>query len=160
MPKQSAFNVLKVVFFSLLLCLFAANAHAQILETVHATIHHSFMVGNTTLPAGDYTFRVVPSSGQKLMTVTSADGKTQAIFPVRSSVDASTPGHTELVFAHDGDIALLSHIYANGNRNGLEVIQPTSQELLQARLRESQRPVPAATPVAPSSDTATQSVGR
>lgn len=159
MLHQPKFTLLKVVF-PLLLCLIAATAHAQIFETMHADIHHQFVVGNTTLPAGRYTLQVMPRSGQSLLMISSADGKTQAEVLVRSSVADETPRNTELVFTPGIDTQSLRYIYSAGNKYGLTVLQPSrSEQLLQSRLRNPalQGAQPPAAPTSAPTDT---TVGR
>jgi len=107
--------------------------HAQIVGQVAADIHHSFIVGNATLPPGNYVFRMLSGSDNNLMSVTSADGNAGAEFLVNQSVDSHTPRHTELVFDRYGRKEFLRHIYERDDKNGVTVAEPSR---IEARLQK------------------------
>jgi hypothetical protein len=64
---------------------------AQIANEIRAHLDHSFVIGNTTLPPGDYTFRMVQDSDSSVMTVTSQDDKISEEFLVRTTIADHTP---------------------------------------------------------------------
>lgn len=164
MRNKSWLTLLKVALplFSVVAC--TAAAHAQILSPVRADIHHPFVVGSVTLPPGQYVFQVKTRFENNLMTVTDARGNKKVEVLVRSSVDSTTPRHTQLVFTRVGNMELLDHIYAGGNKYGLTVLQPTnSQELLESQMRDQGARAPVAAPQStdiPTSAPADSSVGR
>jgi hypothetical protein len=102
--------------------------NAQIMDSIHAHVDHSFVIGAQTLPPGDYTFRVSTNPDQSLMTAVSENGKTSAQFLVRQSVDNHTPNHSELVFRKYGNTEFLSKIFEAGSKDGLAVLEPSKQE--------------------------------
>jgi hypothetical protein len=106
----------------------APFAHAQIMDQIDADIHHSFIVGNATLPPGHYVFRMLQHTDMQVMTVTSADGNAGAEFLVRTSIDSHTPNHTELIFDRYGNKEFLLHVYEGGNKDGVAVIEPSREE--------------------------------
>ncbi len=110
--------------------LFLANAgcNAQITNEIRAHIDHSFVIGNTTLPAGEYTFRTMGDSNLSVMTATSEDGKTSVTFIVREARADHTPAHSELVFRKYGDTDFLSRIFEVGSKLGVDVTEPSRQE--------------------------------
>jgi hypothetical protein len=113
-------------------------ANAQIVNPVDATISHSFIVSNKTLPPGKYTFQIQQGSAGGVMTVTSADGKHTDQFLVRESEAATTPAHTELIFRRYGNTEFLSKVFEGGNKFGVAISEPSKQEKeLQA---QGQRP--------------------
>ena len=115
-------------FASILLVLATPTAQAQISDRIEANLHHSFVVGNTTLPPGRYVFRTLQHSDLQIMTVTSADGGTAAEFLVRTSYDTHTPKHSELEFNRYGNKEFLTHIYQAGSKIGVAVVDPSREE--------------------------------
>jgi hypothetical protein len=129
MQKMQTFAVVAVAasFF------FAAGpvSHAQIIGHVDADIHHSFMIGNATLPPGHYVFRM-ESNDLGEMDVMRADGEAGAQFLVRQSIDSKTPQHTQLVFLRYGHKEFLEHVYDRDDKMGVTVLEPSRvQALLQ-----------------------------
>ena len=114
-------------------------ANAQIINQIDADITHAFVIGNTTLPPGKYTFRMLPDSDLSAMTVTSADGKHSVEFLVRESQANHTPQHSELVFACYGQKEFLTRVLEQGSKIGVAVAELSRQEL---RLqKQGQHPV-------------------
>jgi hypothetical protein len=71
--------------------------NAQITNEIRAHLDHTFVIGNTTLPPGDYTFRMVQDSDLSVMTATSANDKTGVEFLVRETMAGQAPqsqGHS------------------------------------------------------------------
>jgi hypothetical protein len=101
--------------------------NAQIVNQIDANISHSFMIGNNTLPAGAYTFRIVGDSGLSLMRVTDQNGKTIE-FRVRTTTADHRPRHSELVFRRYGDTEILTKIFEKGIPDGSRVIETNKQE--------------------------------
>jgi len=112
----------------LLLVLADTSAQAQISGEIEVAIHHSFIVGNTTLPPGHYVFRMVPDTDLTIMTASSADGRTSTEFMVRASDDSHTPKHSELLFNKYGSKEYLTHIYESGTKAGVAVIDESRSE--------------------------------
>lgn len=121
------------------LIVFAQVSLAQITEQIDAHTHHSFIVGNATLPPGQYVFRMMQDSGLQEMTVTSRDGDTSADFLVRDSIDSHVPRHTELVFNRYGNKEFLANVYQIGAKTGVAVIEPSREE--SRLLKQGQAPV-------------------
>jgi hypothetical protein len=115
-----------VTFF--LLTLGTPCSSAQITNEIRAHIDHSFVIGNTTLPAGKYTFRMMGDSDLSIMTATSEDGKTAVTFIVREARADHTPAHSELIFRKYGDTEFLNKIFEVGSKIGAEVTEPSRQE--------------------------------
>ena len=124
-------HISKILFSTLTLSLpvlFASSIQAEIVGHVEATIHHRFIVGNTTLPAGTYTFRMLQGTDLNAMSATSEDGNTSVEFLVRRSEDSHAPRHTELIFDRYGNNEFLLHIYEVGLKDGVTVIEPSREE--------------------------------
>jgi len=102
------------------------RANAQITNEIRAHVNHSFMVGDKTLPAGDYTFRI--ESSYEIMIMQNKNGDNVAEFTVRESVDNHTPKHSELVFRKYGNTEFLSKIYEIGSKDGVALTESSKEE--------------------------------
>lgn len=122
-------RTLAPVLVSLLLV--AAGApwlNAQITDAIRAHVDHSFIIGNTTLPPGEYTFRVMQDSDLAVMNATSENDKTSVDLIVRETTADHTPSHSELVFRKYGSTEFLSKIFEGGSRSGGEITETSRQE--------------------------------
>jgi hypothetical protein len=106
----------------------APQLNAQITNAIIAHIHHNFIIGNTTLPPGEYTFRMMQGSDLQLMTATSQNDKTSVEFLVREAIDDHTPNHSELTFRKYGSAEFLSRIFESGSKSGVSVDETSHQE--------------------------------
>lgn len=106
----------------------AALLNAQIADPIRAHVDHSFIIGNTTLPPGEYTFRMMQDSDLAVMTATSENDKTSVDFIVRETTADHTPSHSELVFRKYGNTEFLSKLFEAGSRNGVEITETSRQE--------------------------------
>lgn len=118
---------------SLVLVTFFAGAaatllQAQIANPIQAHVGHSFVIGDKTLPPGDYTFRMMTGSDLSLMTATDQNGTPVAQFLVRQSIDDHRPHHSELVFRRYGNTEFLSKIYEAGSKSGVALTETSKQE--------------------------------
>ena len=104
------------------------SLHAQITNQIHAHIAHSFMIGDKTLPPGNYTFRIEGNSDLGVMTARNQHGDVVAQFNVRQSIDNHRPRHSELVFKRYGNTEFLSKVYEGGSRNGVSVTETGKEE--------------------------------
>jgi len=93
--------------------------NAQITNAIQAHVDHSFVIGDQTLPPGEYTFRMTTDPDQSLMIATSQNGTYVAQFLVRQSIDDHRPRHSELVFRRYGNTEFLSKVFEAGSRNGV-----------------------------------------
>jgi hypothetical protein len=106
----------------------AALLNAQIADPIRAHVDHSFIIGNTTLPPGEYTFRMMQDSDLAVMTATSENDKTSVDFIVRETTADRAPSHSELVFRKYGNTEFLSKIFEGGSKSGSEVTETSRQE--------------------------------
>jgi hypothetical protein len=121
--------LLLAVSSSLLMMLGAQSSSAQVTNPIKASITHRFIIGNTTFPPGQYTFRMMPDSDLSVMTARSPDGNTADEFLVREAKAPNTPDHSELIFNQYGNKQLLSKVYEQGSRIGVAVVEPSREEL-------------------------------
>ncbi|MGB6945164.1 MAG: hypothetical protein WBE37_22390 [Bryobacteraceae bacterium] len=123
-------------------CFAAAGAfslNAQITNAIQAHINHSFVIGDKTMPPGEYTFRVVKNSDLSVMTARRSNGKPAVEFSVRQAIDNHRPRHSELVFRRYGNTEFLSKVFESGSKSGVAVTETSKEE---ARLvKEGQRAI-------------------
>ena len=112
---------------ALILC--AGMAKAEITGEIDADIPFQFHVANTTLPAGNYVFRMISGTDMRAMTVTGEDGKTAVEFLVGASIAEKRPPHSVLVFKRYGHEEFLGKIFEGGSETGVEVAEPAREEL-------------------------------
>ena len=86
------------------------------------------MIGDKTLPPGEYTFRMTTDPDQSLMIVSNQNGTNVAEFLVRQTIDDHRPSHSELVFHKYGNAEFLSKVFQAGSKNGLAVTETCKQE--------------------------------
>lgn len=106
----------------------ALSVNAQITNPIQAHINHSFMIGDKTLPPGDYSFRIEDNSDFGVMTVQNKNGDNVAQFNVRQSIDNHRSKHSQLVFRRYGNTEFLSKIYEVGSKNGVALTETGKEE--------------------------------
>jgi hypothetical protein len=96
-------------------------ASAQTIN-VKATVPFSFIVGRSTLSAGEYSLKTM-SNGQ-VLALSNLDAKMTELV-LLNSCESLTASKTKLVFHRYGDRYFLSQIWTEGNNRGHEI--PISQ---------------------------------
>ena len=110
--------------WSLLLMLTAVSVAAQSERSKVTNIPFSFIVGEKTLPPGEYTVEPNRRDSDRFWLVQSRDGRTSCLFttmPVRAN---QTHEETKLVFHRYGDQYFLSQIWTVGANSGRELLMP------------------------------------
>jgi hypothetical protein len=125
---KSHVRTLAPVLFAFFAVAGAQGLNAQIISAIQAHVDHSFVIGDKTLPPGEYTFRMTTDPDQSLMIATTQNGTNVAQFLVRQSIDDHTPRHPELVFHKYGNTEFLSQIFEAGSKEGAAVTEPGKQE--------------------------------
>ena len=121
--------LMKSAFVLLAAVCMAQLSTAQVSDPIQADISHSFVVGNTTLPPGTYTFRVLPDSDMSVMTVTSSDGKYSVEFLVREAKADHSPQHSDVIFNRYGQKEFLARVFEQGSKIGVAIAEAPRQEL-------------------------------
>jgi hypothetical protein len=109
--------------WSLLLMMTAVSVAAQS-ERSKITIPFSFIVGEKTLPAGQYTVEPNRRDSDQSWLFQSKDGRTSSLFttmPVRAN---QTQEGSKLVFHRYGEQYFLSQIWTAGANSGRELLMP------------------------------------
>ena len=125
------------------LTMYPTKSQAQIIGDLETDVPFQFHVGNTKLPAGKYTIRVVDGSDLMLMEITSADGSTSALFQVLDAEANSAPGKSELIFNKYGNRYFLERLFDESNPSGIAVVKSGYEKRIAQTAAESQEHVAA-----------------
>jgi len=108
------------------------NAQIDSDVTIEANIPHSFIVRDTTLPAGKYTIRVVDDNADlNLLEIRSVDRRTAVFFETESVQLNGRAQATELVFDKLGDNYFLSRVFLSGDESGNQLPKSRMQRKLE-----------------------------
>ena len=110
-----------------------ANAQIRSDATIRANIPYSFVVNNTTLPAGTYVLSVADpyASDLTVLEIRSANGKTAVLFETQPVTDPRSAPQTELVFDKIGDTYFLSRVFLKGDEGGDQLLKSKTQRRLE-----------------------------
>ena len=95
------------------------SAFAEMTPRMTAHIPFGFHVGNSMLPAGEYTVATDPGPG--LVRLSSADSKSSVTILANGVQTISTPTQSKLIFTKYGDEYFLSRIWRAGSDTGNEL---------------------------------------
>lgn len=122
-------RTLAPILASFVLLIFGALClNAQPANPIEAHIDHSFVIGEKTLPPGQYTFRIEHNTSVGVMRVENQRGDNVAQFEVRQTTADHRPQHSELVFRKYGNTEFLSKIFEGGSRTGVALTETSKQE--------------------------------
>ncbi|MGB8985816.1 MAG: hypothetical protein WCC37_04210 [Candidatus Sulfotelmatobacter sp.] len=125
------------------LTMYPIKSQAQIVGSLEADIPFQFHVGNTKLPPGKYTIRMLDDSELKIMEISSADESVSALFEVRSAQAKSTPGKSELIFDKYGHRYFLERLFDESDPNGSAVVKSGYEKGMAEAASEGEEHVPA-----------------
>jgi hypothetical protein len=127
--KYNTFKVL--VLSSLFVVMSGLIVYAEVEPRVIATIPFAFIVGNKTLPAGDYTIDRPDFNEPNVLLIRNANNHI-AIFTNAESVQAKQmPNRSELIFNRIGDKYFLSKVWVTGDDIGCEIPKPRAERELE-----------------------------
>ena len=111
----------------------AASAQVRSDATIRANIPYSFVVNNTTLPAGTYVLSVADPYGSDLtvLEIRSANSKIAVLFETQPITDPRSAPQTELVFEKLGDTYFLSRVFLKGDEGGSQLLKSKKQRRLE-----------------------------
>jgi hypothetical protein len=109
------------------------NAQIRSDATIRANIPYSFVVNNTTLPAGTYVITVLDEYGSDLsvLEIRSANSKTAVLFDTEPITGPRLAPQTELVFDKIADTYFLSRVFLKGNEGGNQLLKSKTQRQLE-----------------------------
>src|SRR6267142_2363419 len=117
-----------VAALSLAIWIASSFASPQIENEIRVDVPFTFYVGNTQLPAGEYTIRRVSPVNPDLLELRSTDGKMAVLVLGRPAQSTTTPPKTELIFKKYGSVPVLSQIFQVGNQTGVELPKLLQEE--------------------------------
>ena len=122
------YTCMVVAALSLLIGLASSFASPQIEGELKVNVPITFYVGNTELPAGEYTIKRVLPSDPDVLEIRSSDGKTAVLISGIAAESTTTPAKTELIFKKYGSAQVLSQIFEAGNQTGVELPKLLQEE--------------------------------
>ena len=99
--------------------------------TIRADIPHSFVVHNTTLPAGTYLVTVADTADLSVLEIRSVNDKLAVLFDTESVKVNRTAKRSELVFDQIGDTYFLSQVFMSGDEGGNQLLKSKKQRRLE-----------------------------
>lgn len=142
--KTTRYQLLSLFIASVFaLTMYPIKSQAQLVGSLEADIPFQFHVGNTKLPPGKYTIRMLGDSELKIMEISSADESISALFEVRSAQAKSTPGKSELIFDKYGHRYFLERLFDESDPNGSAVVKSGYEERIGEAAAEGEEHVPA-----------------
>ena len=136
------------------LCLFTvgggivANAQIDSDITITANVPFTFVVGNTTLPAGKYDIRNIDEGTLRVLELSSVNGRTRIVFETDDAQtrDGEPASKTELIFDKVGDKYFLSQVWVAGNDSRSQLVKSKMEKGLEGGGGQSERHSIAAIP--------------
>lgn len=121
-------------------------AHAQSARTMKFHIPFNSMFNKTSMPAGDYTVRILDGASAKVLLIQSDDGRVKAAAASSIAVTArESASHAKLVFNRYGDQYFLSQVWAPGQDIGRELYKSR----LEREIRKGTQTAKTASPAQP-----------
>ena len=130
---------LKLFIAIIIVCgAFAVGGNAQTSgsQTMRARIPFTFTVGEKTLPAGDYTVRILnPTSDRKTLQIRSENGRVSAIVQT-VGLDGPLAKNAKLVFRRYGDRYFFANAQMAGEAMSLAATKTRAERATQRALRQ------------------------
>jgi len=137
--KEQAFRT--ITLLSLLLVLAAVSVNAQQLSenSIAVNIPFDFAVGETKLPAGNYTLRrLALTSSYDRLVIQSADGRGETHTGMtRPNRVSEVQKQSKLVFNRYGDQYFLSQVWMAGSDTGRDLFQSRNERNLAKELKQA-----------------------
>jgi hypothetical protein len=116
----------------------ATLGFAVITDRITANVPFSFMVGNTSLPAGEYEFLAPNVNSNYTLLIRRVNGDRSIIAPAMPvSLGYKTAPKTELVFDRVGDKEFLRQVWESGIQTGDQFPEPKAEKEMLAQAGES-----------------------
>ena len=117
------------IAFVFALMIYPSRAHAQVIGTLDVNIPFQFQAGESVLPPGNYTIRMMDNSELALMQISSKEHpSTSAMFRVHEKDLTSAPTENEVLFNKYGDHYFLAQVFDEGDPSGSEVVESSSEQ--------------------------------
>ena len=111
----------------------SSNAQIDSEARVKAYVPYSFVVNNTTMPAGTYIVTVSDNDAADLnvLEIKSENGKIAVLFETVPVQATRIERRSELVFDKIGDTYFLSRVFMSGDQGGNELLKSKKQKRLE-----------------------------
>ena len=126
------------IMFGLFMAAAAGSALAQAPLKVVVNVPFDFVVGDKTLPAGEYSIRTIASGRSDALLVQSADRRTASIILTQVAQAASIQKEAKLLFTQYGGRYFLSQVWTPGIDVGRAI--PKSRLQREAEAEEIRAP--------------------
>jgi len=130
--KKQIFRTITMLSFLLVLAAVSVNAQRKSDNSIAVNIPFDFTIGQTKLPAGNYTLRrIALTSSYDRLVIQSADGRgdnhTGMTRPNRTS---QVQKQSKLIFNRYGDQYFLSQVWTAGSDTGRDLFQSRNERNL------------------------------
>lgn len=130
--KRKVLTTLLTVMTAGLMMMRGAWVYAQPAEPdLKTNVPFKFMVGDTTLPAGEYTIKRIDDNEPNVLEVESANDRVNVAFISESAQADHTPANSGLVFHKFGNKYFLSQIWVAGEKTGDQLTPSRSERKLE-----------------------------
>src|SRR5216683_937244 len=134
--KKITLRRFTVLSFLLMLTAVTVSAQSERIRVIN--IPFSFIVGQKTLPAGEYTVEPNRKDSDNVWLVQSKEGHATALFTTMPVRARGTQEEAKLVFHKYGDQYFLSQIWTTGDATGRELLLPRLESQLAKNAIEHQ----------------------
>src|SRR5258705_4356921 len=142
--KKQARRRFTVLSFLVMLTAVTVSAQSERIRVIN--IPFSFIVGQKTLPAGEYTFEPNRKDSDNVWLVQSKEGHASALFKTNTVRASETQEEARLVFHRYGGQYFLSQIWTPGDNTGRELLMPRLESQLAKNSIERQTTILASGP--------------
>ena len=112
----------------------SANAQSRNQQQLMVNIPFDFNVGDTALPAGEYTVSIVnPLASRSVLRLKSNDGHSSVLTQTTDIIGRSTD-NAKLTFRHYGERYFLAQVWMASESNGLAAPSSSSEKSVQRQL--------------------------
>jgi hypothetical protein len=116
----------------------ACTRVAQAQEMMVVNIPFDFVAGNTTLPAGEYSIRVVAPE-QTVLLINRKDAAASAFMNTNAVTKTEIQTESKMIFNRYGDRYFLSQVWTAGNSRGRQLLKSAREkEMAQIAKSETQ----------------------
>jgi len=130
--KKQAFRAITMLSFLLVLAAVSVNAQGRSESSIAGNIPFDFAVGDTKLPAGNYTLRrIALTSSYDRLVIKSADGRgdSHSVMTMPNQT-SEVQKQSRLVFNRYGDQYFLSQVWMAGSNTGRDLSQSRNERNL------------------------------
>src|SRR5260370_30654006 len=126
--KKESLRRSRVWSFLLMLTAVTVSAQSERIRVIN--IPFSFIVGQKTLPAGEYTVEPNRKDSDNVWLVQSKEGHASALFTTNTVRASETQDEARLIFHRYGGQYFLSQIWTTGGKTGRELLMPRLESQL------------------------------